>query len=207
MSVSGIESRIDELAKEIEDELTAYKKGMKMQIFRALTVLEVEIIANLRGRSGLHRRTGALMNSVSRSKRVFEDARGLLWGEIGPEGVPYAGIHEDGGVVNAKPGHSLTIPSEKNRRADGLPKITMQDLFGGKLGKNWFIHKGTVFAVTGVKKSGKYKGFENLTPLFYLRKQVTIPARPYLSTAMVIAGPKIMAEFGLFLSATFKPIS
>lgn len=186
-------SLLDEQVKELEREIAAYQAGLKTQILRALTVVEAEIVANLRGRSGLHRRTGALLNSVSRSKKVFEEG-GILYGTIGPEGVPYARIHEEGGTITAKGGKSLTIPAEQNRRADGLPKITMQDLFAGRAGKNWFINKGNVFLVEGKSK---------ITPLFYLRKSVTIPARPYLSTALTFAAPKIMQEFGLFLSATF----
>lgn len=94
-----------ELTKEIEGQLKDYQKGLKFQIFRALTILEAEILQNIRSRSGLRVRSGTLLNSIGASKKVYEDSNGNIVGEIGPQGVPYAAIHEFGGVT--KP-HRIT---------------------------------------------------------------------------------------------------
>lgn len=87
----------EELKKELAARLAAYQKDMKFQIFRALTLLEAEILQNIRSKSGLKVRSGSLLNSISASKKVYIDSRGNVVGQIGPEGIPYAAIHEFGG--------------------------------------------------------------------------------------------------------------
>lgn len=90
-------------AKEVKDNLLAqlqsFRKNLKQQVFRALTVLEAEILQNLRGRSGLKVKSGALLNSVGGSKKITEESDGTITGQIGSQGVPYARIHEFGGTT------------------------------------------------------------------------------------------------------------
>lgn len=90
-------------SKEVKDNLLAqlqgFRKNLKQQVFRALTLLEAEILQNLRGRSGLKVRSGALLNSVGGSKKVTEESDGTVTGQIGSQGVPYARIHEFGGTT------------------------------------------------------------------------------------------------------------
>lgn len=93
----NISSNAEEIVKELQDEIERSQKALEFQIFRALTLIEAEILQNLRSRSGLHVRSGALLNSVSASKKVYRDGNDYVVGEIGTQGVPYARIHEFGG--------------------------------------------------------------------------------------------------------------
>lgn len=94
-----ITTNAGEVRKEIESELSSFQKNLKFQVFRALTILEAEILQNLRSRSGLRVRSGTLLNSIGASKKVYEEAGGNVVGEIGSQGVPYAAIHEFGGTT------------------------------------------------------------------------------------------------------------
>lgn len=94
-----LESNIDEVVKKLMDELNVYQSNMKFTMFKALSLLEAEVMQNIRTKSGLKVRTGTLLNSIPASKRVTEDGLNVL-GSIGPEGVPYAAIHEFGGKTN-----------------------------------------------------------------------------------------------------------
>jgi phage gpG-like protein len=83
----------------------------------------------------------------------------------GGANVPYARIHHEGGVIRPKTAKYLAIPltpKAKQFRPRQYPGET-------------FIKKGVIFGKDG----------EKLTPLYALKKQVTIPARPY----MLLDGP------------------
>jgi phage gpG-like protein len=175
--------------KQFEDGLAQYRRRLELQTFRALTLLEAEVKQNLRKGAGLHVRSGKLLNSWTKDVR---DDGGFIYGELKSEGVPYAAIHEYGGTIVPKNKQYLTIPSEFNRRPDGLPKLTTADLMGG-LGKS-FIRNGVIFLQEGKNK---------ITPMFYLKKSVDIPARPYLATAVASKQEQIFKEFGLLLDVAF----
>lgn len=190
-----------ETIDQLKDNVEAYKKLLSFQIFRALTVLEKQIKHQLRGPSGLKRRTSRLLNTWGEAKKIT-DAGNTVVGEMSSAGVPYAAIHEFGGTIVAK-GKALAIPLEENRRPDGSPKITIQELFGG-LGSKVFTTKGGVVMLASAagKKGGKYT---KLTPMFVFKKSVTIPAHPYVRPALAASKEVILKNFGLFLSATFAP--
>lgn len=185
-----VESNAQEIAQELEDGVTQYKRELKWQMFRALSLLEGQIMQNIRKNAGLQVRTGSLLNSIPASKKVTE-INGAVTGEIGPEGVEYAAIHEFGGTILPKKAKNLTIPTEFNRRRDGLPKITVRDLMAMK-GQS-FIANSAIF-----KKEG-----DQITPMFWLKKSVTIPKRPYLFPALKSKEKEILDNFGLFLSMAF----
>lgn len=98
MSVSS-DNNSKQLRDELEASLAVYQKNLQFQVFRALTILEAEILQNIRSKSGLRVRSGSLLNSIGASKRVYEDQAGNVVGEIGPQGIPYARIHEFGGTT------------------------------------------------------------------------------------------------------------
>lgn len=82
-------------------------------VFRAVTWIEAAAKANLGG-AVLQPRTGRLRNSIF--KDVREDTRGIIEGVVGSEGVPYARIHELGGVtkphrIEPKSGKALAFMS------------------------------------------------------------------------------------------------
>lgn len=96
MAIS-IQTNINEVLKELRSELDTYRRNMRLTVFQALTILEGEILNNIRTKSGLKVRSGSLLNSIGRSKKVEDAPDGSVVGTIGPEGVPYARIHEHGG--------------------------------------------------------------------------------------------------------------
>lgn len=176
--------------------ISQYKQLLSLQVFRALTVVEAAIKNQLRGPSGLRRRTGRLMNTWGENKKIIESGNSVT-GELSSAGVPYAAIHEYGGTITAK-GKALTIPTEENRRPDGSPKITIRELFGGLRSKVFTTKGGVVMLAPGGKGS-------KLTPMFIFKKSVTIPARPYIRPALAASQETIIKNFGLFLSAAFAP--
>lgn len=185
-----INSNAKELAEELEDNVKQYKKDLKFQVFRAMSLLEAEVKQQIRTKAGLHVRTGALLNSVTSS--VSESLDGLIVGEVKSSGVPYAKIQETGGTIFPKNKQYLAIPIGDNRRGDGLPKITTKDLLAMGKGKS-FIAKGIIFLKEG----------NSIRALFALKKSVTIPARPYFSTALAAKREQILKDFGLFLTMSF----
>lgn len=187
----GASDNSDQAIKQLTEELAAYRKNLRKQVFGALTILEAEILNQIRSKAGLHVRTGALLNSIGASKKVYEQD-GLIVGSIGPEGIPYAAIHEFGGTVIPKNKQFLAIPTGENRRPDGLARMTTTEL--RNTGKS-FIRDGIIFLQEGKK----------ITPMFVLKRSVTIPKRPYLSTALEAKRDEIFKEFGVFLQASFPP--
>lgn len=192
----SVTSNASEVAEGIRKQLSAMKRQLKAQMFRALTTLEKEILDNVRSKSGLHVQTGALMNSISSSKKVEEDASGNIVGQIGSVGVPYAGIHEFGGIITPKSRQFLAIPTAGNRRPDGSPIVTTGQLrVLQKLGLA-FIANGTIFQ----RLLGKNAAPQ---PMFVLKKSVTIPARPYIRPALAAKRDQILKDFGLFIQDSF----
>lgn len=196
--ISGSTNAAD-VSKELQAQLAAMRKNLKSQMMRALTTLEAEILKNIRSASGLNVRTGALLNSVGSTKQVIIGSDGTVTGQIGSEGIPYNAIHEFGGIVKAVNKQFLAIPTEENRKADGSPIVTTGELRTmQKLGLA-FIAKGTIFQKASSGKDAL------ATPMFLLRKSVTIPARPYLRPALVAKQAQIMSDFGIFIKAAFPP--
>lgn len=95
-------SNAAEVIDSMKADLDRFQKEMQFTLFRALTILEAEILQNIRTKSGLQVRSGALLNSVAGTKKVtLNTSTGELEGEIGTEGVPYAAIQEFGGMTRA----------------------------------------------------------------------------------------------------------
>lgn len=158
-----VSSNAAEVIEGIKQSLEDYQKNVEFTMFRAISLLEAEILENLRSRSGLHVRSGALLNSIGASKRVFRGEHGDVLGEIGTQGIPYAAAHEFGVITRP---HDI-----RPRNAKALAFM-----FGGNQTFAKVVHH------PGSK----------------------IPARPYLRPALAATQDKIIAEFGLFLKASFE---
>lgn len=184
----------------LEKGMSEMNKTLGLQIFRALTLIEKKIKDNIK-KAGLQRRTGRLLNVWGENKTV--DVSGnTATGTISSKGVPYAAIHEFGGKIRSQ-GKKLSIPLSPNRRADGAPKITLKELFGG-LGSRVFITKnGVVMLATQAKKNK----FTKMTPMFVFKDEVTIPARPYIRPAIEESKNIILKNFGLFIASAFSKSS
>jgi phage gpG-like protein len=197
MAKITIETDAELTIKQMQDNLAEFKKLLSLQVFRALTVVEAAIKKQLRGPSGLKRRTGRLFNTWGENKKVIETGTSVE-GELSSAGVPYAAIHEYGGVIKPVNSENLAIPLPGNRRADGSPKVTLQQLFGSMKAQVFTTKNGVVMLSNG-KKSKTAK----LTPMYVFKKSVTIPARPYIRPALAATQETILKNFGVFISATF----
>ncbi len=187
------ELETDHVADRLTKSLATVQAQLKKTMFRALTILEFEILNNIRTKSGLTVRSGRLLNSIGNSKHVVVESDGSVSGEIGPKGVPYGRIQELGGTIVPVKAKALTIPTDFNRRRDGTPKVTTS-----QLSDKAFSRKGILFDVEGTGAAQK------LLPMFILKKSVTIKARPYLAPALAAKQDEIAKTFGIFLSMAFK---
>lgn len=78
----------------------------------------------------------------------------------GGANVPYARIHHEGGIIRPKRAQYLTIPLTPKAK-----QFTARDYPG-----ETFIRKGVIFAKDG----------DDITPIYALKKEVRMPARPYM---------------------------
>jgi phage gpG-like protein len=99
MQVKVDASQISQAAKGLEKNVDLYRKGLRLQLARALSILDAAIKQNIRQRSGLRVRTGSLLNSIM--QEIVEDGVNLV-GQIGPHNIPYAAVHEFGHTFKAR---------------------------------------------------------------------------------------------------------
>lgn len=188
----GIDSGdLGKVRREIDDRYNLHKRGMKLLMWRALTILESGIIANIV--KNFTMRTGTLMNSVGPTKQVYEQNNNIV-GEIG-NNAPYSAIQELGGIIRPKKGRFLAIPLDPVLGPDGIARQNPLDFKG----QSFFFQskKGNIFLAMN-------KGKGELTPLFLMREQVEIKPRPYLRPALEKNKDRIIEKFGLFLSETWS---
>jgi phage gpG-like protein len=114
---------------------------------------------------------GHLLNSIFYKIQDTANGPELL---VGSFGIPYARIHEFGGIIRPVRARALAIPLRKEFR--NIPPRTL-DLFVLKRGGKVFLAR---------KNGGK------LDILYVLKDQVRIPARPYLRPALVRHREKIL---------------
>jgi len=136
-----------------------------------IMINEVEYDAKMNATTGpLKRRTGTLARGIKGFSEIKNKTKVSAGLKVDLRRVPYARIHELGGIIKPKKSKYLTIP---------FPGVK------GKVRqyKNTFVAKGVIFQKLGKK----------LKALFVLKKQVTIPARPYLEPALRMNLKKIRA--------------
>ncbi len=180
----------DEFNKQLQKAHDTYRRGVKLTMFRALTILEAAIMSNIR--RNFARRSGRLLNSIPNSKMVRDDGKDIT-GEIGPVGVPYARIHEYGGIIKPKKSKFLAIPLEPVLGPDGIAKASPLDFKG----RSFFSDQGSDGLILFVMEGN------NPEPYFLMKRQVKIPERAYLRPAMEKNRDKIAEKFGLFLQEHF----
>lgn len=123
-------------------------------------------------------RTGRLRSSIG--TLVMQSQDGLV-GQIGSgvrigERMPYANIHETGGVIKPKKGRYLAIPLKAALTDSG------SQLRGGAFSARDFTD---TFFMTSRKGNRliMQRQAKGAVPLFVLKESVTIPARRYMSKA------------------------
>ncbi len=168
---------------ETNEQLKALKRKIPFKtidgIRKATLLVERQIKENLTGGNPLRVQGGILRASYS--SRVFNVASGVR-GIVGSP-VKYAAIHEHGGTIRPKRAKALTVPiapEAKRRSARDFP-----DLF------IWKHHEGEGGAFLAQPIPGG--GFKLM---YQLRSSVFIPPRRYISKAMRVTGPKVLALVG-----------
>lgn len=152
--------------------------------------VQTQVVLNLQGRI-LRVRSGSLIGAWNSARRSVErqgDHGARL--VFGPGSLPYAAIHEYGGVVTGNP--NLTIPLDEAKTAAGAARYSARRVIsdpsvGGFAGT--FFGKSRagnviLFGVPGGRNARP-------VPLFVLKQSVRIPPRRYVSTAMSAVVPKV----------------
>ena len=171
--------------------LRTYLENLPSGMFQAAKQAISSAVANTHERvvtnTTLHRRTGALMRSIH--TETHGESLGKLGGSVFSKGTRYAAIQETGGVVKAmrayrgvQGGAYLNIPLQANKTAAGVTRQTAKQVFraGGVIIKS---------------RRGNYIVLSNIgTPMFVLKKQVTIPARLGMQKAADDEVPLLMGR-------------
>jgi len=182
IKIKGYDQKI---AETMEEKISLYRKGLKLEMWRALSLIEAAMVMEITRK--FNQRTGTLRNSIYTSVKESGDE---IVGIIGNSAV-YAMIHERGGIIKPKRMNYLKFPTENNQKADGSP-IESSGSFPAALLP---LKKGDGYLI--ISKADQM-------PKFLLKKEVTIPARPFAGPAFKKTRKRVMEKFGLFLSASFE---
>lgn len=138
--------------------------------------LDSKIQENLSG-DILHKRTGQLSRTVAWGE--LQRKKDLSYKVTLKTPLPYASIHDEGGIIRPKKKKFLTVP---------LPAaLTPAGVLRGKATsfKNTFIDKTDDGDLIIFQNKNKGEGKEDeIIPLFVLKKKVEIPARKWFSSAV-----------------------
>jgi len=93
-----IDHNITKFSQDLRNMPIVIQKLALTAMFRAASLVEAEAKNNLRGRV-LNVQSGSLFNSIQ--KKVGIDSDGNVFSDVFSTGVPYAKIHEFGGLIPA----------------------------------------------------------------------------------------------------------
>jgi phage gpG-like protein len=174
LKFSDFQSQINAMEKEVN-------KKLERAAWRISSILEMRGKLAVRNNPKTSRafggakqglvNTGALLNSIKSEYHIKQKNLAIV--TLGSYNVSYAAIHEFGGVIKAR-GKYLTIPANTIARQGGGLRVRN---YPNKLFFRGDGEKGVAFDTT--------KGKDDPQRIaYYLRKEVEIPARPYLRLAI-----------------------
>ena len=173
-------------AQELLVKLTNADAVMRANIRRKLAglqyTLQRHIKAHFKG-NPLHNRSSKLVDSINVAA-IEEDSQKIS-GPVGTNTI-YGAIQEHGGTSRAKNVQNLTIPLDEVLTAAGVARYTARQIIGNPgIGgfTSTFFRKGILFGSTGGKGGG-------IVPLFALKPEVTLPARPYMAPGLAETQPE-----------------
>lgn len=169
----------------------------------------------LSGRPGVNRRTGNLARSFK--SRTFDSSLlGAIVLDVQPEGPgsEYAHLQEFGGTIRPKRAKNLWIPIAGNLTPAGVARITPTEA----ISRGGFFAKGVFFGKALTKKAPQQSralggsGFKGktidrgavITPLFVLKKSVTVKGRMGASRLWADSMPSLAARLDSVASALAK---
>ncbi len=178
-------------------ELTAYMMATRSAVVkghaaaviemtqRAEQIAKANVKKNFPGRGG-RTLTGRLLNSVFSGFEV-NPGLSLPTGFIGTQGTPYGRIHEEGGKITPQKAKHLWV---KNYEGDAknFKRLTPTQWFMlfQKSARDRKSKQNFKFSFTRAGKpwaAGVEEG-DDFTPLFFLRDEVNMPARPFIMPAV-----------------------
>lgn len=180
--------------REIVDYIKSLGSGVTRAIMKAqlATITKAEALAKgnaqrqFVGRND-RRLSGSLMNSIYSG---MENDNGKFVGFVGVRNIPYGAVHEfgtddlPGGAIKPKNAKNLWIPQHANIRSLGGSRMTPREFIKLKQQNPRMFYLND--KVAGKWENPKAKT-RRLIPLFFLTKQVKIPARPYVRPAIEAA--------------------
>lgn len=173
--------QLERLTEKIRSISPTAENSITRKAFTDLT-LETEKQLKLNTASILHVRSGRLRSSIS--SRVYERGKDLI-GEVGSgvrqgDRVPYANIHETGGVIRPVNKKYLAIPLPPALTSAGVLRQKPRDY------ANTFVAKSNAGNLIIFQRTlGK-----GAIALFVLKKSVTIPRRRYMSRTVEEIAPR-----------------
>ena len=176
---------IQDTQKRLEVGVKRYKSALAIEMWRSLTIIEAAIIQNIRRNFKV--RTGGLLNAP---ESTVVESKDQIIGLININKV-YAGIHEHGGIIRPKRAQYLKFPVPENTNADGSPRvlpsgISKMAMLPLRKGDGWLI----------IDK-------DRNSPMYLLKKQVKIPARPYVAPAIKSTRDRVFQKFGFIIQSEF----
>lgn len=150
------------------------------------------------GASGLNSRSGHLRNSIRHTIEKGPTGPEMhlsAGGRFGGNDVRYARIHELGGTVVPKRAKLLALPSALMRTGAGVGRVPgPRDVPGLRFQPTPNSPKVVAVLVN-----------EQNQVMFYLRKSVTIPARPYLRPSLDQSVQGFRARLGSAMAHALTP--
>ena len=185
-------------------ELTKYMMATRSAVIRGHSAAMIELTLDAEKRAKVNAKTqfigrgertltGRLLNSIF-SGFTLTQGRSLPSGFIGTRGIPYGRVHEYGDTIRPVKAKHLWVKNFRGK-AKKFKRMTPKEWFtqfkssvgssgsagSGKNAKQkfqfGFNRAGEPYAA-GVNNKGEF------TPLFFLKDEVKIPARPYLTPAV-----------------------
>ena len=174
MARAGVEidsAEVDKLLKEFPDHLfDAAKKALREAMFGTQRTVKNKF--NKDPSNSLQSRTGDLSRSILTTLRGTTTKN--LFAEVFTKKI-YAPIHEEGGTIKAKNafknlpgGPYLAIPSDQNKTAAGVTRLSPRDAF---------LLDTVILKIKNPKKAEWLILQKDIGPLFWLVKEVDIKAR------------------------------
>ena len=198
----GAALSIREMVDLIHDADTAITRASRKALLKVTLQAELKAKQNASQQfTGRHGRTlsGGLNNAIYSGFERESDEE--LSGFVGTHGIPYGRVQEYGSDGPITPKQAKHLWVKNYRVGPQFKRITPREFMAARLRdpRHWPIFRSKndkliawhSDSITSATKS-------DVTALFFLMDQVTIPARPYLGPAMEEASENFSEEFARF---------
>lgn len=177
------------LLTKIRSLTSSYEKAILLTLSKIGALAQFHAVKNSKNNfigRGQRTLTGRLMNSIFWKVGKHN---GMDSAFVGTRGIPYGKIHELGGKIEPKKSKYLWVRSPyAAKKGSRFKNFTPKDFYMATKSDPSHYFFGGSFGSTG---TAMYKRGKTYQALFFLKKSVWIPSRPYLRPAAKIASDKI----------------